>query len=190
MTVNMATPYFSQRDNLKNPSGACNVTAIAMALAYLGYDPPDAKGQLEDWLYNKCMILGYSRHDPQGLKKLVEWTGHKDDLNLDASLEDIREALKAGKPCVVHGYSTGFGHVWEINGFGDRGFICNDPWGEWHPWWYDPAGGRDVIYSDRMIAACCGSWSLGQAMELYSSPSFKAESIKGIWLHVISREEG
>jgi hypothetical protein len=156
-----------------------------MALHAFGYDPERGDRQLEDYLYDVTLARKLSRHEPDDLKKLVEWAGYQDDLNKDASLSDIRKALLSLRVCVVHGFSTGFGHVWVISGCQSGGFICQDPWGEWHRWGYDPAGGKDVVYSDRMIAACCGAWSYGQAMDLYDDPDFKPEAVTGIWLHVI-----
>ena len=43
-------PYHTQLNNLNNPTGSCNVTSIAMCLAYFGVTAPT--GQLEDELYN------------------------------------------------------------------------------------------------------------------------------------------
>jgi hypothetical protein len=159
-----------------------------MALDAFGYDPERGDRQLEDYLYDVCIARRLSRHDPDDLRKLVEWAGYQDDLNKNATLANIRTALDAGAVCVVHGYSTGFGHVWVISGYrpyAPGGFICQDPWGEWHRWGYDHAGGDNVCYSDRMVAACCGAWSYGQAMELYDDPNFRPSLATGIWLHVI-----
>ena len=33
------TPYLSQRDNLNEPNGTCNVTSLAMVLSYWGVKP-------------------------------------------------------------------------------------------------------------------------------------------------------
>ncbi len=180
-----AIVYRTQRNNARNPSGSCNVTSIAMALHAFGYDPERGDRQLEDYLYDVCIARDLSRHDPDDLKRLVEWAGYCDDLNKEATLVDIRSALDDGRVCVVHGYSTGEGHIWVISGYGVKSFVCQDPWGEWSRWGFNPSGGQDVRYSDRMIAACCGAWTYGQAMDLYDDPDFEPSSVKSIWLHVI-----
>ena len=64
-------PYFSQLDNQCNPMGSCNVTCVAMALAYLGMTYSSGS-QLEDSLYREMETLGWYRHDPNHLKALVE----------------------------------------------------------------------------------------------------------------------
>ena len=144
--------------------------------------------QLEDQMYRRCENWGWSRHSPYGLKTLVEsYPGCKDDFTDRGSLSDIRKAINNGKPCIVHGYSTGFGHIFVIRGYEDNEFICNDPWGEWFPWYY--AGkGDSVKYSDRMIVACCDSYSQGEAMERYSTMDVNdLDKASNIWLHRISR---
>jgi hypothetical protein len=185
MDVNLEVNWKSQRDNARNPSGSCNVTSIAMALAHFGYNPERGDRQLEDYLYDVCDARGLSRHEAKDLKALVEWAGFEDAYNPAASLADIRAALDDGKVCVIHAFSTNFGHIFVIDGYSDRFFNCQDPWGEWHPWFYTRNGGKDEKYSDRMIGACAGSWSYGQAQDLYDDPKFDPNSVKSIWLHVI-----
>jgi hypothetical protein len=162
-----------------------------MALHHFGYDPSErGDRQLEDYLYDVATARGYSRHEPSGLKKLIEWAGYTDRLILEASLGDIRREIDQDRVCIIHAYSTGFGHIFVVDGYDGRVFNCQDPWGEWHPWWYGD-GGEDVRYSDRMIAACAGSWSYGQAQAVYSDSESDPADVGSIWLHSIGpRVEG
>lgn len=185
----LTVPYFSQRDNTLNPSGSCNVTSIAMALSHLGIRGDGSFPQLEDQMYQRCLDRGFDRHSPFGLKSLVEsYLGCKDDFTEYGTLAAIRKALDEGKPCVVHSYLTGFGHVICVIGYDANGFIVNDPWGEWSPWEYASRDGAGKHYSNRCIAACCDSFSQGEAMDRYPRmSSAEAEKCSQIWLHRISR---
>ena len=168
-------PYFSQLDNVQNPSGSCNVTAIAMCLHYLGIRPKDSRQQLEDELYVKCDRSGWSRHDPLGLKRVAEsYEGIKDDFTTAGTLDAIKGALIAGKPCVIHGYFTRSGHIIAIKGFTETGLIVNDPYGEWFESGYDTdVSGNGLYYSYEMIARLCSPES--------------AALPRDIWLHCLSQ---
>jgi hypothetical protein len=173
-------PYKSQRDNEYNPSGSCNVTSIAMCMAYHGIEPNTGEplvfhDQLEDELYMKLTDLGWSRHDPYDLCAGVNlYEGVKDVFTPSATFDDIFKAINEGNPVVVHGYFTRFGHIITIKGYDDEGFIVNDPWGEWHSWGYDTSvSGEDLHYSYNLIADTCSG-------ESFDSP-------KNIWAHVISK---
>jgi pentatricopeptide repeat protein len=192
MSKVLNVPYFSQRDNAFNPSGSCNVTSCAMALHYWGIRGDGSQKQLEDQLYKRCEDLGLSRHAPYDLKALIEtYPGCKDYFEEHGTLSLIRSAIDKGQVCIVHGYSTGFGHIFVISGYDDTGFICQDPWGEWSPWFYTPDRGKDTHYSNRMIAACCSAYSYGEAIDLYNSMnSDQRESATGIWLHRVWRKLG
>jgi uncharacterized protein YvpB len=189
--VDIAVPYFSQRDNKFNPSGACNVTSVAMCLYHFGIRGDGSHKQLEDQMYARCLQNDWSRHTPEGLKKLIESYGLKDDLTINGSLSDIRSALDKGQACIVHGYFTHSGHIIVIRGYDAKNFYVNDPWGEWYPWGYfneDSVSGEKLKYSNRAIAACCHSFSYGEAQDLYARTTDQTlESTKSIWLHRISR---
>jgi uncharacterized protein YvpB len=171
-------PYFSQRDNQFNPSGSCNVTSIAMSLYFLGVRGDTSYPQLEDQLYTRCTAKGWSRHDPCGLKQLVEsYPNCKDDLTTNGTLRDIRDAIDKGIPCVLHGYFTRFGHIVVVKGYDnhDRSFIVNDPYGEWNDWGYDTSvSGEGLHYSASLISRLCSPESI-------ANPS-------NIWLHRIRYE--
>jgi uncharacterized protein YvpB len=190
MAKTLNVKYFSQRDNSFNPSGSCNVTSISMALYYWGIRGDGSQPQLEDQLYQRCEERGLSRHSPLDLKALVEtYPGCHDDFTDNGSIPLIRKALDEGRVCVVHTYTTGFGHIFAVSGYDNLGFICQDPWGEWSPWTYANTIGKDVHYSKKMIAAVCSAFSYGEAIDLYGSMTdAQVESAHGIWLHRIWRD--
>jgi N-acetylmuramoyl-L-alanine amidase len=186
-------PYFSQLDNELEPYASCNVTSLAMCLAAFGVRSPVAHQQLEDWLFRRAQTLGCSRFSTAGLKQLAEdRPGIRDDFTSEGSLADIRRAIDEGKLCIIHGYFTAPGHIIVIKGYDQKGFIVNDPYGQWFPWYYktndasSPNEGENQHYSCKAIASCCDSWSFGEAQVCYRSMTpEEAESSRTIWLHRI-----
>lgn len=175
-------PYLSQRDNKYNPSGSCNVTSIAMCLSYHGIKGDNSSPQLEDQLYTRCENWGLSRHDPNDLKELIErsYNGESnrpyilDNFTAYGTFLDIKQAINNNIPCVVHGYFTRFGHIITVIGYDDKGFIVNDPWGEFHYDGYDTeVSGEKLHYSYKLIAEVCSPESINEP--------------KNIWLHRIER---
>lgn len=155
-------PYKSQRDNMENPSGSCNVTCMAMCLEFLGAKRKETTGQFEDELYRYAERNRLSRHSPHDLAKIVEDYGCRDEFRADATIEQVKDWLAGGKPAVIHGYFTSFGHIVALVGFNDKGFLVHDPWGEWNSWGYnlnipgvDNTKGRYVQYSYEMIKRLC-----------------------------------
>lgn len=158
-TVNLEVPYFSQLDNVNNPHGSCNVTSLAMCMAYLGHPASNVYGeQLEDELYNYCLNNGLSRHSPTDLAQVVKAYGYKDDFQPDAKWGDVKRWLTVGNPIVVHGWFSRSGHIIVIKGYNDKGWIVNDPYGEWFEWGYDTSvSGKNLMYSYGMMKEICGS---------------------------------
>lgn len=158
-TVNLDIPYLSQLDNVNNPHGSCNVTSLAMCMAYLGHPFLNSSGrQLEDELYCYCSNKGLSRHSPTDLAKVVQAYGYKDDFQPDAKWGDVKRWLAAGKPIVVHGWFSRSGHIIVIKGYNDKGWIVNDPYGEWYEWGYDTSvSGKNLTYSYGLMREICGS---------------------------------
>ena len=161
MPTRLNIPYKSQLDNVNNPTGSCNVTSIAMALAYLGCQPlkPEeqlADEQLEDEMYLFMLARGLSRHSPQDLAKLVNYYGYSDDFTSKGTIKEVQEWLASGNPCVIHGYFTSYGHIVCLTGFDDKGFWVHDPYGEWFSQGYrTDLSGKHLHYSYDLIKRTC-----------------------------------
>jgi len=167
-------PYFSQLDNRCNPMGSCNVTCVAMALAYLGM-PYSSGSQLEDTLYLAMESLGWDRHDPNHLKALVEtFPGYKDIFRTNGRFQDIHTALDMGRPVIIHGYFTASGHIIVIRGYDANGLIVNDPYGEYFQSGYDNSrSGAGLHYSYGLIARTCSPESQQDPQNLWIHSLFR-----------------
>lgn len=154
-TVKLNVPFKSQLDNEFNPTGTCNVTSIAMSLAYFGVQPQGVD-QLEDELFQYMQRQGLSRHSPADLARVVRDYGKKDDFTVWGTFERCRDHLAAGNPCVIHGYFTSFGHIIVLVGYDDKGFIVHDPYGEWFSSGYrTDLSGEFLHYSYGLIQRTC-----------------------------------
>jgi len=166
-------PWFSQLDNKRNPYGSCNVTSVAMCLYYFGIRG-NKDGQLEDQAYKRMADKGWDHGDPYRMRDLVESYGCEDRFVQNGTLQQIRDAIDKGLPCIVHGFFTRVGHIVAIKGYDDRGFIVNDPYGEYFANGYDTqATGESLRYSIGLISRLCSPESTGQPQD--------------IWLHTLSR---
>lgn len=161
-TVKLDVPYKSQLDNEENPTGSCNVTSIAMGLEYLGAKRRQGAGQFEDELYDYAIDRGLSRHDPHDLAEIVKAYGCRDEFRTNATIEQVQDWLVSGKPAVIHGYFTSFGHIVALVGFDETGFWVHDPYGEWTASGYDcnvpgfrDKKGKYIHYSYGMIQSLC-----------------------------------
>lgn len=165
-------PYKRQLDNAINPTGACNVTSFAMVMAYFQIRGTTNVQQLEDELYEYMERNGLNRHDPNDLATMARAYGLEDNLTLRGKLSDIRQAIAEGRPCIIHGYFTSFGHIIVVRGYDPYGFRVNDPYGEWTSTGYrTDLSGENLHYSDGLIQAKC-------------SP----EGEDYIWLHRLARK--
>lgn len=61
--IKLDVPYRSQLDNEVNPTGACNVTSVAMCLLWGGVTLQCQEVQLEDELYGYMEKRNLNRHD-------------------------------------------------------------------------------------------------------------------------------
>jgi len=170
-TKRLNIPYHTQLNNALNPMGACNVTCYAMVMRYFQIQKRTNAVQFEDELYRYLESRNLSRHDPGDLAQMGRDYGLNVDLTLRGSLMDIRRAIAQGKPCIVHGYLTSFGHIIVIRGYDRKGFFVNDPFGEWFDTGYrNDLPGENLHYSNRLIQSKC-------------SP----EGANYLWLHRISK---
>jgi hypothetical protein len=160
-TVQLNVPYKSQVDNEKNPFGSCNVTSIAMCLAYFGVQGNSPGRQLEDELQDWLEERGLDRHDPEHLVQVATAYGCQDHFKTDVTVEEVKQWLAAGNPIVTHGFFTSSGHIVCVIGYNDKGFIVHDPYGEWYADGYDrnddvnPEKGKAVTYSYGMMQEIC-----------------------------------
>ena len=149
-------PYHYQLNNSENPRGACNVTCFAMVMSYFKIRKKTNAVQLEDELYRYMIDKNLSRLDPGDLATMARAYGLKNELTLRGSQADIRRAIAEGKPCIIHGYFTSFGHIVTVLGYDPTGFIVNDPFGEWQPYGYDEGPyGEELHYSNSLIQGTC-----------------------------------
>lgn len=153
-TLNM--PHKSQLDNKFNPTGACNVTSFAMAMMYFQVKRKTNIGQWEDELYLYMQNNNLNRWDPNDLALMARSYGLVDDFISRGTLSDLRRAIAEGRPCIIHGYFTSFGHIVVVRGYDPYGFFVNDPFGEWTSSGYrNDRSGKNLHYSSALIQNKC-----------------------------------
>ncbi|MEB3884017.1 C39 family peptidase [Lyngbya sp. CCY1209] len=155
-SVTLDVPYKSQLDNRFNPTGACNVTSLAMCLEYLGAERRTRAGQFEDELYEYAIANGYSRHSPYDLAQIARDYGVRDRFFEAGNIDRIRAWVAAGNPNIIHGYFTDFGHIIVVVGYDEYGLIVHDPYGEWFASGYrTDLSGAFLHYSYSLIRRLC-----------------------------------
>jgi hypothetical protein len=134
--------------------------------------------------------------DPEVMAVLLrERFGASYSLNLSASLQDFRKALKKGAFLITHGWFTESGHVIAIDGLRDnpswlkRKYFVLDPWGEFDfaTWSYSASrvDSFEGCYSELGIyASCVGSVSCLSGAELYRKNAIDSGQ-RAAWLHCI-----
>jgi hypothetical protein len=196
MAVNLNVPYFSQRDNAIQPRRTCGATCSAMCLKYFGVADPGPMQQFEDDIKQRFDNLGLDHGSPDGIRRLIEGFGLRDDLTFSGKLSNITRALDNGQVCILHGYWTEPGHIIVIRGYNDNSdFIVNDPNGEWFFGGYAENSasrpdnkGEKKVYSRRLISTAGNAFSLREALSSYQAwNSSQIDSTATMWLHRISK---
>ncbi len=146
-------PYYSQRDNEHNPNGTCNVTSLAMALAFRGVTHvpghPEVGEQFEDQLFelvtsdegiaefNKSYQWAAKQNiNPWNVHGMLEWAAHQCDQQFTfsprASRDRIIQYLEETGPMILTGRFTGSGHIVLAVGVTEEDdIIVHDPYGDW-----------------------------------------------------------
>lgn len=150
-SVNLPIPhydYYDQNNNREAPGGSCNVTAIAMVLAYLGIPQKQPDMRYPDELDAYCDQHGFDRHSPIDLAKVVDAYGCQDDFSYHSNWNLIKTWIASGLPVVVHTQLTRSGHVILLRGYDETGVWVNDPNGIWTPDGYNESkSGENLHYS-------------------------------------------
>lgn len=196
MAINHKVPYFSQLDNEIDPFGTCGATSAAMCLKYFNVPDLGSWPQYEDDVKERFDKLGIDHGSPDGIRRLLESFGLRDDVKLNAGLSDITRALDSGEICILHGFWTEPGHILVIRGYNNNGdFFVNDPNGEWFYGGYRKNSqfapdnkGENKLYSRRLISSAGNAFSLKEALSFYDTwDSGKIESTATMWLHRVSK---
>jgi hypothetical protein len=118
-------PYYNQYENKYFGSSTCQNTSVAMALTYFeSRIHPDSI--YDDWGKDIAQ-------SPSGLNQVYSYYAKKSKIetNVNASPEDLKNALLKGEIVIVHGYFTNYGHVLLVRGFDGDKYYVNDPAGKW-----------------------------------------------------------
>lgn len=154
-------PYYSQRDNDYEPSATCNVTSLAMVMAYWGIS--SSQKQLEDELYIVLQMpeaLDYykkafpslykANYKIQTVHGMLGWLVKQKGFNWSYTEKGTWEDFKtASYPLIVSGQFTKSGHIIVVCGMTTIGdLIVHDPYGDWYSGYKNP-NGQYRIYSKK-----------------------------------------
>ncbi len=169
LRVLAGVPYKSQRDNEHDPNSTCNVTALAMAMDYLGVSRNDPAAQLEDELFELIRspsgIAYYQRTSPDLFQKGVPanqvydnlvWAAEQYGLRATFSgkrrWQEIAQQVHAGRPVLLSTTLTSSGHIVLLVGLTATGdLVCHDPYGDFKRG-YKSKAGAFRIYPKRCVA--------------------------------------
>jgi hypothetical protein len=115
-------PYFYQYHNSYEPGRTCNITSVAMVAGYYGINVHP------DQVYKRVGGPVFTGPD-------MIWVagryGLKGTFSSKANIATIKGHLDAGRPVIVQGWFTKSGHILVITGYDSKGWIVNDPAGQW-----------------------------------------------------------
>lgn len=125
----ISVPYYFQYNNSINPSGSCQNTSVAMLLTHYGCTTtPDT--------ISSAWGTSYAQ-SPAGLAEVFNSYASKCGIkqrlkaHTDGDTADVQALLAAGRPVIVHGYFTSYGHVLILTGYDGVEYCANDPAGRW-----------------------------------------------------------
>lgn len=143
-TAPAAVAHYSQLDNVNDPHGTCSVTSLAMITDFFGITDAEQLGQrTPDALYDEFGLLQTVAALADGFNTLAVRAGSdvRDNGLTRATLTQLRELARAGKPTIVHGWFTAPGHILVVTGFDGNYYTVQDPNGKWN---LEKWGGYDV----------------------------------------------
>jgi hypothetical protein len=111
ITVSVGKPSYSQRNNAVKPLESCNVTAMVMALDYLGYQfPKGAHEQPEDNLRSFIEAGGKHPENHYELSDMTNrWMGREvARFSTARTISGILAEMLDGRPVVISGTFPGF----------------------------------------------------------------------------------
>ena len=152
-------PYFYQYNNAAYKSSSCQNTSVAMVLNHFGVNvtPDDINSR-----FGKDLA-----QSPEGLARVFNTYAEEAGIpqritaHRDGTMADVDALLAEGKPVIVHGYFTNYGHVVVALGKTNEGYVVNDPSGRWGESW---KGGYSGKTASNGRAAVYDSASFSQAI--------------------------
>jgi hypothetical protein len=126
--------YFYQYNNAINPGGSCQNTSIAMILKHYGAPASETPDEISSfWGTKKAQtVAGFV----EVFNKEAAFLGLsvRDFGSERSTLAEMKAELAAGRPVVVHGYFTDYGHVMVLSGYDalTNQYIAYDPAGKWN----------------------------------------------------------
>jgi len=171
----IAMDYMYQGDNKTNDQGktwrnTCSVTGEAMLFKYMGIAQHNPNKLYPDELYDKMKEEGrggpkLTKDITENTNKLLEKYGYGDKYQKNFSSENaetwkkmIKEKIDEGKPVIAGGYTTAPGHIMDIVGYDEKGFILHDPAGDRKKgYWGGDKDGKYVHYTYEQ----CKQWEIG-----------------------------
>ncbi|HOR43518.1 MAG TPA: C39 family peptidase [Spirochaetota bacterium] len=143
----IAMDYMYQGDNKTNDQGkywknTCSVTGEAMLFKYMGITQKNPDKLYPDELYDELKNKGrggpkLTNNIPGNTDELLKEYGYGDKYQKNFKNENyntwkkmIKDKIDEGKPVIAGGYTTASGHIMDIVGYDEKGFILHDPAGD------------------------------------------------------------
>lgn len=155
-------PYFYQYANALHPSSSCQNTSLAMLLSGFGWsgDPDDITAVWgKDYAQSPWGLADLFNVEAEAAGISARLTAH-----VDGTLEGMRGLLDEGKPVILHGYFTSYGHVLVVLGYDEDSYLVNDPAGTWsqsfmggYPYGWEPTAGEAIRYDRAAFEAAAST---------------------------------